>query len=201
MALAGVVLAGGRSSRMGTNKAFMEIGGKSIIAAQLALLGRVFASAFIVADDTTAYASLGVPVIPDEAKGMGPLAGVHAALSHVSAHHPGLGGIFVLACDMPFVTERVVRALSELDSADAVVPHAGGTYHPLCASYALSCLPVAERHLREGRLDMTSLVRDVRARILGEEEMERIDPGLRSFLNINTVEEFKKASRLPQARG
>ncbi len=186
---------------MGRNKAFLELGGRSIITGQLALLEKVFGRRFIAADDTEAYASLGVPVIPDEMKGKGPLAGVHAALSHVNEHHPELCGIFVLACDMPFVTEQMVRALSELGGADAVVPLIGGTYHPLCASYALSCLPVVERHLREGRLEMASLVRDVRARILGEEELGRIDPGLGSFLNVNTEEEFKKASGLPPARG
>ncbi len=197
MALAGVILAGGRSSRMGRDKAFLELDGRSIIERQLALLQRIFERRFIVADDREAYASLGVPVIPDEVKGQGPLGGVHAALSHVIAYHPGLGGIFILACDMPFVKEEMVRALAGLDGSEAVVPSVGGRYHPLCASYALSCLPVVERHLREGKLDMASLVSGVNARILHQRELERIDPGLQSFLNINTLEEFKKAVQSP----
>ena len=186
---------------MGRNKALLELGGTSIIGSQLALLRGIFDCLLIVADDGEAYASLGVMVIPDAVKGQGPLGGVHAALSHVAASHPALQGIFVLACDMPFVKEGVVRALAELGGADAVVPSVGGRYHPLCASYALSCLPVVERHLREGKLDMSSLVQDVNARILREREIERSDPGLGSFLNINTVEEFKKASRLPSQSG
>lgn len=201
MVLVGVVLAGGKSSRMGRNKALLTLDGMAIIERQLRLLGETFRHCIIVADDQDEYENLGACVIPDVMKGHGPLAGVHAALKHIASHHRGADGIFVLACDMPFVKEGVVRAIAELGSFDAVVPFIDGTYHPLCASYALSCLPVVERHIREGKLDMASLVRDVNARILHERELERIDPGLRSFLNINTLEEFKKAAQSFRWRG
>ena len=126
------ILAGGKSSRMGTNKALLEVGGSVMLGRTADLLRPLVDELFLVADDAAPYAGLGLPVIPDVHPGRGAIGGIHAALRH--AAHPL---VLCVACDMPHIGPGVVELL--LDSArpgdDALLPRVGGWPEPLLAVY------------------------------------------------------------------
>ncbi len=190
--MTGVVLAGGRSTRMGTNKALLEFGGARIIERLLQTLRPLFPEVAIVANDATAYSYLGVPVWPDRIPGTGALGGLYTAV--VSSAFPQA---FCIACDMPYPNAAVITYLQRLaPGSDVVVPRTADGYQPLHAVYSKSCSAAMESLLRAGRLKIDQLFPLVRLRIVDEEELRPIDPLLHAFVNVNTREELEAASRL-----
>jgi molybdopterin-guanine dinucleotide biosynthesis protein A len=148
-------------------------------------LGRVFEDVVVVSSREPTTAAR--PHVPDRKTGLGPLAGVEAAL--LSAFERGCDGAFVLACDMPLVDERTVRAVVAAlgdGRAAAPAPDGGRDIEPLCAAYRVSCLPVVVRALEEGRLAAHELFAAVRGRTVAL-PTER-------FLNVNTPEDQARAS-------
>ena len=196
-AVTGAVLAGGRSQRMGSDKGLLPFGGRRLIQVVLDTLRPLFSEVVIVANDPVTYGGFGVPVVPDRIPGKGPLGGIHAALSATPSPHA-----FCVACDMPFVSPTVVNHLCALAPGyDAVVPHLDAGCEPLHAVYGRSCLRHVERMIREDRLRVDELLAVVRVRRVDAEELRRLDPSLRSFLNVNTPEELEAARRLLDQEG
>jgi molybdenum cofactor guanylyltransferase len=195
--VAGVILAGGRSRRMGSNKALLPFGGRPLIAHALEILRPLFAEVLIVANEPLPYAALGVPVLADRVPDKGPLGGICTALA--SSRHPRA---FCLACDMPLASPAIIARLCRLaPDCDVVVPHSDKGYEPLHAVYRASCLPQLERMLSEDRLRVDELFRAVRVCRVEVEEFRSLDPDLASFLNVNTPEELATAFALFQERG
>jgi molybdopterin-guanine dinucleotide biosynthesis protein A len=175
---------------MGTNKALLEVGGAGMLRRTVALLRPLVGELFIVADDAEPYADLGLPVVPDIFPGRGPIGGIHAALRH--AAHP-----FVLcaACDMPHLGRGLLELLlgAARPKDDAVLPRIGGRTEPLLAVYGRGALPGFERAIATGRLRVLHALEGLRVRHLDEAELEAADPGLRSFINVNTPKELASA--------
>jgi len=115
----GVILAGGKSSRFGANKAFAEVNGRQLIRRVTDIMGSVFEELIIITNDPGEYSSLGLPMHEDLIKGLGPLGGIYTGLEKM----PERLGFFV-ACDMPFLNEDLIRYITEKmdDDLDAVVP-------------------------------------------------------------------------------
>jgi molybdopterin-guanine dinucleotide biosynthesis protein A len=182
---------------MGGAKALLSLGGERIIDRIVRALAAVFADLLIVANDPGPVAGCGVPVHPDRIPGAGALGGIHAALAASPAPWT-----FCIACDLPFADPDLVAFLASLTpGVDAVVPRTPGGLEPLFAVYAASCLPTLEARIRAGALRADGLVGAVRTRIVEAEELRRIDPRLRSFVNVNTPEELARARRLLAERG
>src|ERR1700721_1841905 len=146
---AGFVLAGGKSVRMGTDKAFLEFGGQTLLDRAFAVVGTVCASVTIVGDPDR-FAKYGStkygPVVADVFPGCGPLAGIHAALAHSSA---ALN--LMLAVDMPFVSTDLLVFLfdaAENNDATITVPRTSKGLQPLCAVYRRDFFAIAEQALR-----------------------------------------------------
>ena len=140
MTISGVVLAGGKSTRMGRNKAILEIGGKRLIDRLVEGLQGIFPEVIIVANTLDLYDYLGVRVVPDLIRDKGALGGIYTAAAIAS--NPW---VFVMACDMPFFNPGLIRYLATLtDDWDAVVPYTD-EWEPLYALYAKTCLPQMER--------------------------------------------------------
>jgi molybdopterin-guanine dinucleotide biosynthesis protein A len=192
----GAVLAGGRASRFGANKALAEFRGRPLIAYALDALRPLTSDLFIVAPPEAAYAPLGVPVRSDRHAGAGPLGGIHAAL-----HEAICPVVVCLACDLPFVrTATIAYLLDRIEGYDAVVPVASAGLEPLHAVYAKSCLPAIEAMLGRGLLKVDALFSAVRTRQVTAEELLPMDPTGRAFWNVNTPEELERASAwLPEA--
>lgn len=191
------ILAGGKSSRMGRNKALLDVGGSSMVRLTAALLRPLVGDLFLVADDAAPYAALGLPVRPDVHHGCGSLGGIHAAIA--GAAHPL---VLCVACDMPHLSAAVPELLlaSAEPDDDALIPRVGGRPEPLLAVYGRGALPAIERAILARRLRIIDALRDARVRFLDEDRLRPADPSLRSFFNVNTPDELA-AARAVAAEG
>jgi molybdopterin-guanine dinucleotide biosynthesis protein A len=192
--LSGFVLAGGRSRRMGTDKAFLQLDGRTLLARVLDLLDALTPQVGIVgpAAKFTAYGL----VIEDVYAGRGPLAGIHAALTSSTTELN-----LIMAVDLPLVTESLLRFLVEQARAsDAVVtvPRIAGGYQPLCAVYRRAFAPLAQAALESGKNKIDALFAPATTRILEESELNRFAFGAAMFENLNTPEDLRRA--LPEQR-
>lgn len=159
-ALCAVVLAGGRSRRMGVNKARIRIRGTTLVERALCEARQVTPLVLLSTDDP--HLVPGVPFVTDRYPGQGPLAGLHATMRASSS-----ALFLLLACDLPNVTAPLLRALVwRAPGFDAVVPcTSDGLPHPTCAVYRRSCLPRIEANLEKGDNRMMNLLRDAELRI------------------------------------
>jgi molybdenum cofactor guanylyltransferase len=184
---AGVVLAGGRSSRYGSNKALAEVDGVPLIQRVVAVLKPIFQHVYIVTNSPGEYAFLGLPMFQDLIRGLGPLGGIYTALRSM----PESRGFFA-ACDMPRLSGRLIRHMvDQAWDADAVVPRISGMFEALHAVYGRGCLPAIEALIDSRCSQVIRFFDMVSVRYLEEEEIRRYDPALESFFNINTPADAK----------
>ncbi len=194
--LSAFVLAGGHSTRMGADKALLEIDGQALIARMLAIARTIDREARIVggASRLRDYGQ----VIDDRFAGCGPLGGIHAAL-RASQSECNL----VLAVDMPFVPPEFLRYLADHAAARralVTVPRVGERWQPLCAVYRLGFTGVAEQALKEGKYKIDILFRQVEVCTLEEGELEDQGFAPAIFRNLNTPEEAQAARAEEQAK-
>ena len=190
--MSAAILAGGRSTRMGTNKALLFFGGQRIIEVVLSRLRPLFPQVLVIADDLEAYAYLGVPVHADRIPGKGSLGGIYTAVCH--SRFPRT---FCIACDMPLAHPAVISHLRDQAAGyDVVVPRTREGYQPLHAVYSKSCLPHIEAMLRADCLKIDRLFPRVRIRTVEEEQLRLLDPSLTCFVNVNTRDELEAAARV-----
>jgi len=191
----GAILAGGRSSRLGTDKALVTVGGKPLIERVADALTAVCEHVILVTGRPETYAFLGLPTVSDLYPGRGPLAGIHAALWHASTPL-----VFMSACDMPFVTAELVRlALSRSEGYDAVVPYPDGQAEPLQGLYHRRCLIAIEESIAAGQTSVRGFLDRIAVRRLERPEIQRIgDPSL-IFFNLNTASDLARAEALAAA--
>jgi molybdopterin-guanine dinucleotide biosynthesis protein A len=189
-----VILAGGANRRFPTLKAFIRIGSTTIIERNLSLLGGLFPTVFINTNTPEVYAHLKAPMIGDVLPSKGPMSGIHAALLNA-----GGDSAFVAACDMPFLNADVVsfiveryRECSSAGPCDAVIPVFNGAPQPLCGVYAKSMLARLEEGVTDNKASMRPLLSEVRTCFIDEAALRGIDPDGRSFVNINTPEDYER---------
>lgn len=183
------VLAGGKSSRMGSDKAFLRLGDGTLLSRALMVLGTV-ASEIRIVGDARKFAAFG-PVVEDVYRDRGPLGGIHAALASSAAELN-----LMLAVDLPFVGEKFLKYLllqARESAAMVTVPRAGGGWQPLCAVYQRAFAEVAERSLAEGKNKIDSLFARVETRVIEEDESARAGFSAEIFRNLNTPEELEQA--------
>lgn len=188
-----VVLAGGRSSRMGFNKALLEIEGSPLIRILIDRILPITNHILISSKDAADYQFLNFPVIPDRYQEHGPLAGVHAAmLEHVAPLY------LVLACDLPNLqTQLLHNLLAFAEGFDAAIPHSrDGMAHPLCAAYRRTCLLPIEDALQRGakKVITTFLESSLRIRWISPNEGQFEDADL---ANINSPEDLRRLGITP----
>ncbi len=183
-----IILAGGKSRRMGFNKAFLKYGDTTFIGHQIERLSEIFDEIILSANDTDTYTHLGLPIVPDVIPGKGPLSGICAGLMRSASSHA-----FVIACDMPFVHEKVIRYLKEqIDGYDVVVPQTSRGLEPMHAFYSRNCIQPMYRCINEGRLRIIDFFSEVKVRIVDEQEFKGLDLSTQSLTNLNTPEEYQK---------
>jgi len=189
-AISGAILAGGKSSRMGTDKALLKLGQYYVIERIANVLRTIVDEVVIVTDRPGKYAKYGDRTTYDIMPGHGPLGGVHAGL--VQAAYPWM---LVTACDLPFISSKVARLMLQCAADyDAVVPRYHGYTEPLYALYNKSCIEVMEQHLLQGQGKITRVFDELRVRYLEEAEMALVEPHLeRAFLNLNTSKDMLTA--------
>ena len=193
----GVVLAGGRSRRYGSDKAFAELGGVSLVHRAAQTLGPLADRVVVVANDLDRHSLEEQPVRPDLVSGIGPLGGLHTAVAW--AAEEGMSGTVVLATDMPFVpTSLLADLVNALERGAAVVPASHGPrgFEPLCAAYDVGCLPAIEAAIEKGDRAVISFFPAVDLRIV---DLARVsthgDPDT-MFFNLNRPEDHLRADAL-----
>ena len=171
---------------MGRDKAMLDVRGMPFIQLVYQTLSEIFPEVVVVTNEPERYEFLDCRMVSDLYPGKGTLAGIHAGLAAC-----GTGRAFVVGCDMPFLNTRLIRRLVEADEdVDALVPRTPDGQQPLHAVYNVSCLPVMERHLREGDISVLAVLDDLRVRTVLPEEIARFDSNFKSFININTPLEY-----------
>jgi molybdopterin-guanine dinucleotide biosynthesis protein A len=188
--LTAFLLAGGKSTRMGTDKAFVRLDGRTLLARALDLARSITSEVHIVGDASkfSPYAA----VIEDVFRDCGPLGGIHAAL-RVSSSELNL----ILAVDVPFVSPDLLQYLvtrARNSTADVTVPRACGGWQPLCAVYRRKFADAAERALRAGHCKIDALFATVRVQAIEEEELAGCGFSPAMFRNLNTKEELEEAA-------
>jgi molybdenum cofactor guanylyltransferase len=189
--VAAAIIAGGAATRLGgLPKSTLVVEGRSIAERLLEALRASFPRVLVVANEPAPWEALGVEIVPDVHRGAGPLAGVHAALVATSAH----AGVVCVAGDMPFVAPALLALLRDhAPEAAALVPRVGGRPEPLLARWGHACLPVVAARLAAGRRAVHETFAALATTWLDEPALRAVDPVLRSFTNVNTLDDLRRA--------
>lgn len=185
----GLVLGGGRSERMGRDKALLRWGDGDLLDHAIARLAAAVRDVAILCGPIARYAERGLPLVPDLGAADGPIAGLEAGLAH-AAGRP----VLLLAVDLPLVPVSLLRALVEsLPGHDAVVPVSPRGREPLCAAYGPACRPAIAARRAAGERSMTAFWPDVRVREVSGPDLARFGDPEGLFLNLNTDADLARA--------
>jgi molybdenum cofactor guanylyltransferase len=187
------IQAGGRSERMGRDKALVPLGGRPLITHVLERAAPLGDDILVTTNAPKDYAFLGgVRLVPDERPGSGALAGLRTALGAARREV-----VLVLACDLPFVSVPLLRHMLHLaEEAEAVVPRWRGELEPLHAVYRRSCLPAIDQALGAGQRRMISFLPAVRSVFVEQDRVASFEASGLTFFNINTPRDLQKAEAM-----
>jgi len=189
-----LVLAGGRSARLGRDKAFVAVNGTPMIARVLRAVGPLCEEVLILGGDAGGLASLGHKVIPDAEPGAGPLVALRGGLDAMRTDWA-----FATGVDTPFLNPTLVRYLWKLhEGHDAVVPFTAMDRQPkpLCALYSKTCLPAVREAIAAGERRMSSFYGGVKILLVPEDNLRLVDPLLLSLHNVNTQDDLRIAEEI-----
>ena len=188
-----LTLTGGASSRMGRNKALVPVGGVPLIQRVIRAVQPLVGEVLLIANDAETYTWLGLPCVPDQEPGYGPLMGLYSGLSACRGEVA-----LLLACDMPFVNPDLLHYMtSQALGYDVVIPKTADGLHPLHAIYRRStCLPAIAASLAAGQRRMIAFHGRVRVRIIDEAELRSWDPEGIALMNVNTPAELAAAEHI-----
>lgn len=195
------IIAGGRGERLGgVAKGLLEVEGRTVVERLLGL-GRLFGAVLLVANDAAPYARFGVRTVADVVRGRGAPGGVHAALAGAETEW-----VLAVACDMPFVSEAVVRVLlgARAPEVDAVAFTVAGRVEPLLALYRRTLAGRWGETLRTEEPSLRQLLSGCRTRLLPEDALRAVDAELRAVVSVNTPEDAARHGAtlpVPSGRG
>lgn len=182
-------MAGGKSSRMGTDKSFVPFLGKPMIEHVLEAVAGLGRQEILITNKPADYAYLDLPMYGDIYHDKGPLGGFHSALIHAPTPY-----ILVVACDMPWLNRSLLEFMISIrETADIIVPRWEKYPEPLHAVYSQRCLDPITANLESGLLKLTAFFGKVRVNYLERKTIAQYDPEGQSFRNVNTPEELELA--------
>ncbi|MFH1336873.1 MAG: molybdenum cofactor guanylyltransferase [Candidatus Zixiibacteriota bacterium] len=192
-----IILAGGKNTRMGRNKAFIQLSsGETILQNTISILKRLFPEIIIVTNQKETYQEFNASVVEDLIKEAGPLGGIFTGLCYSTSRFN-----FVVACDMPFIQISLIELLlAECGTFDVVLPEVDVEVEPLFALYSKSCIPVMFEQLQKRNLKIREVLSKLQVKKIGREEIDRVDPKHLSFFNINAEEDLRRAKGLKQSQ-
>ena len=187
--MTGIILAGGKNSRMGTNKAFLKIDGTRLIDNILAVYRKIFSEIIIVTNDPLSYTEFSETlVVTDIYKEKRALGGIYTGLFYATHDYS-----FVAACDMPFLNEDFIIYLTEqAGKHDIIVPELPEGFQPLHAIYSRNCLSHIKKLLIADKLKIAGFYKEVRLLSIPEEKIKPFNKDGRLFLNVNTPKDLEK---------
>lgn len=185
----GIILAGGRSRRLGTDKTVVSLGGKRLTQIAMDTISLVADDIIIVTNSPELFRDLPARLTPDVEPGAGPLGGILSGLLASDQLHN-----LVVACDMPFLNVELLRYMETLvEGHDVVIPRVEGYLEPLHAIYSQACVEPIRSLLVEHNFKIIEVLDQVRVRYVEQEDIEKFDPAHFSFFNINTPEDLRRA--------
>jgi len=190
----GVLLAGGKSRRMGEDKRYLVVGEQTLLERGLGVLRSMFHEVLVVIAQDSAPLDIDARVVRDLVPDCGSLGGIYTGLTQATSPY-----IFAVACDMPFLNQAVITHFTNRrDTADIVMARLATRLHPMHALYGKGCLPAMEQMIVARQLKIQELVSDASLRVqyVTEADLLSIDPSLRSFHNVNTPEDLEAACSL-----
>ena len=189
--MTGLIIAGGKSIRLGQDKRFMKLGGRTCVERVLDAYDRLFDEVLIVADSADAFRSMGVRVVVDVIPGRAAMGGLYTGLYYAKCQR-----VFAAAADMPFISPAAIRVvLAAAELGDVVIPEVQGKLHPMHAAYSKACLPALRELVETDELKIQDLARrpGLIVHRLPEPAFQAVEPQFRSFFNINTPEDLAQA--------
>lgn len=188
------IQAGGKSSRMGTDKSFVPFRGRPMIATVIDAVAGLGDELILITNKPDEYAHLGLPMFGDLYPETGPLGGIYTAVYHATHPH-----VLTVACDMPWLNRPLLEYIVSLrETADVVVPRWDKFPEPLHAVYSKACLEPIKEKLDAQMYKITVFYGRVSLRFVSREEIEQFDPEGRSFVNVNTPEELAEREDTPR---
>jgi len=186
--ITGIILAGGMNSRMGVNKAFMEIDGTRLIDKILALYRQIFSEIIIVTNDPLSYTEqTDAIIVTDIYKGKGPLGGIYTGLFYAKNDYA-----FISACDMPSLNKDfILYMIEQAGKHDIIVPELPAGFQALHAIYSRRCIPAIKKMIFSDKLKIAGFFKDMRLYKITEDKIKPFNKDGRLFININTPEDFK----------
>ena len=190
----GIILAGGLSRRLGSDKAALPIDGQTLLARTVRILASVVDEVLVIGRSQAPDLDPRVRLAPDDVPGLGPLGGMLTGLRRVRSPYT-----LIVACDLPFLRASILRHLLTLAPAyQAVIPLVDGRSQPLHAVYARDVQHTIAARLAANELSVESLLRELKVRWVPADELESLDPSHRSFVNVNTRADWEAVLRLAQ---
>lgn len=183
-------MSGGENLRMGTDKAFLKVAGIPLIEHVLRSLKSVFHDLIIVTNAPDRYSAYRVNVVSDAFDKRGPLTGIYSGLMRSSTEYN-----FIVACDMPYLNTDLISYMAGLaEGHDIVVPSVNGLLEPLHAVYRKRLIPLLEYQIKHDRRRIREVFEKAKMRYVTEQEIDRFDPGRKSFMNLNTPKDYEEAA-------
>jgi len=190
-----IILAGGKSSRLGRNKALQVIDGKNLIQRVVDRVGMLSTEIIIVTANGEAipcYSTVEVKTVADIYPEKGPLVGIYSGLISASSSRA-----VAVGCDTPFLSVSLLKYMTQMCSVyDVVVPRIKNKLEPLCAVYSKNCSVSIQRLLEQNELRIDKLFAIVKVKYIEEDEINRFDPEHLSFFNINSQADLARARKL-----
>lgn len=190
----GILLAGGKSRRMGEDKRFIVLGEQTLLQRGLAALHSIFQEVVVVIAQDSPPLHVDGRVIRDLVPDCGSLGGLYTGLMQATTPY-----IFVVACDMPFLDQAVMTHFTNRKAtADIVMAKLNGRLHPMHALYGKPCLPALEQMIAARQLKIQEIVSQSTLRVgyVTEKDLSVLDPSGRSFYNVNTLVDLEAAQSL-----
>jgi molybdopterin-guanine dinucleotide biosynthesis protein A len=186
--MTGIILSGGKNTRMGCNKAFLRIGGERLIDRTVRIFRDIFPEVILITNEPLFYLEQNVTIVTDLVKNKGPLMGVYTGLFYASSDY-----IFIAACDMPSLNGPFIQyMIDHAAGEDIVVPASPGGLEPLHAVYSKKCMGPIHRLLDADRLKITGFYKGLKQKVIGQDILQSFDPAGRMFFNVNFQEDLQK---------
>lgn len=187
-----IILAGGKNSRIGREKAFLRIGESTIIEEQVSSLKKIFEEIIIVTNNRNKFKNMDVKVVTDIVANAGPMGGLMTGLSVSSNIH-----CFVIGCDMPLINLELIKfMIDNINENDIVIPLSSRGKETLFAIYSINCLETIKRQLELKNLKLIDILKYHKVRYVSEKEIIKFDPEEYSFFNVNNPNDYEKVLTL-----
>lgn len=190
--MTGIILAGGKNTRMGLNKALLRLHGRAIIEHIIEVIEPIFSEILLVSNSLNDFKFLRLKSVRDIPSAEGSLAGIYSGLVYSKTYRS-----FFFACDMPFINPDLIKfMMGESRSHDVIIPQGRSGLEPLHAVYSKDCLNPIKDQLDRKNLKIVDFFSQVKVKLIDQSTIRRFDPDEIGFFNLNTRADYEKALRM-----